>query len=236
MLIASSATPAFLAHLAKAALDNETRALIAPLVATLRAAEKEIATVDEELAMLGKADPSICVCATVPGVALVVAATFVSTIDDAKRFRDAHSVASYLGLVPGERTTGGTKQKLGAITKHGNAQARCMLVQAAWHILRAGSKNDPLHRWGTMLAAKRSKKVASVAVARRLAGVLWAMWRDGTVYDAALVGKASATGLKHASQDLAVVATAMDRAVKKIQARERKARSLRAKTSGVAMT
>jgi hypothetical protein len=103
-------------------------------------------------------------------------------------------------------------------------------------ILRAGSKEDPLHRWGTMLAAKRGKKVASVAVARRLAGVLWAMWRDGTVYDAALVGKASATGLRRASQDLAVVSEAIDHAVKKIEARERKARSFRRKTPGAAMT
>jgi transposase len=230
--IASSTTPAFLAHLEKAPLAEETRMLIAPLVATLRAADKQIAAVDEELAALGKADPTICLCATAPGVALVVAATFVSTIDDANRFCDAHSVASYLGLVPGERTTGGTKQKLGAITKHGNAQARCMLVQAAWHILRAGSKDDPLHRWGMHLAAKRGKKIASVAVARRLAGVLWAMWRDGTVYDPALVGRASATGLRHASQDLTVVAEAMERAVKKIQKRERSARLLRAKRRG----
>lgn len=229
--IASSATPAFLTHLEKAPLAEETRMLIAPLVETLRAADKQIAAVDEELAALGKADPTICLCATAPGVALVVAATFVSTIDDANRFRDAHSVASYLGLVPGERTTGG-KQKLGAITKRGNAQARCMLVQAAWHILRAGSKDDPLHRWGMHIATKRGKKIASVALARRLAGVLWAMWRDGTVYDPALVGRASATGFRRASQDLSVVAEAMGRAVKKIQSRERNARLLRAKRRG----
>ena len=236
ILIPSSTTPAFLPHLEKTALDESTRALIAPLVATLRIAETQIALVDEELAILAKADPTICLCATAPGVALVVAATFVSVIDDAKRFIDAHSVSSYLGLVPGEKTTGGSKQRLGAITKHGNSQARCMLVQSAWHILRAGSKDDPLHRWGTNLAAKRGKKVASVALARRLAGVLWAMWRDGTVYDPSLVGRASATGIRRASQDLTVVADAMGRAVKKIQIRERKARSLRAQTSGAAMT
>jgi transposase len=236
VLVASSTTPTFLKHLGEAALDERTRALIAPLVATLHTAETQIALVDEELAVLAKADPTICLCATAPGVALVVAATFVSVIDDAKRFADAHSVSSYLGLVPAEKTTGGSKQRLGAITKHGNAQARCMLVQSAWHILRAGSKDDPLHRWGTNLAAKRGKKVASVALARRLAGVLWAMWRDGTVYDAALVGRASATGIRRASQDLTVVAEAMSRAVQKIQARERKAHALRAKTSGVAMT
>jgi transposase len=70
-------------------------------------------------------------------VAVIVAATFVSVIDEAKRFRNAHAVSAYLGLVPGENTTGG-KQRLGSITKHGNAHARAMLVQSAWLILRAG--------------------------------------------------------------------------------------------------
>jgi hypothetical protein len=56
------------------------------------------------------------------------------------------------------------------------------------------------------------------------------------VYDAALVGRASATGIRRASQDLGLIADAMGRAVKKIQNRERKARALRTKTSGDAMT
>lgn len=140
------------------------------------------------------------------------------------------------GLVPRETTTGGPKQqRLGAITKHGNAQARCMLVQAAWHILRVGPKNDPLHRWGMNIAAKRGKKIASVALARRLAGVLWAMWRDGRVYDPLAVGQASAKGFERAAQDLETVAVAMKKAVKKITERERQAKRLRDRPRRTAM-
>jgi len=61
-----------------------------------------------------------------------------------------------------------------------------MLVQAAWHILRLAGSDDPLHRWAMRIAKTRGKKIAVVALARKLAGVLWAMWRAGTVYDAGL--------------------------------------------------
>jgi transposase len=73
----------------------------------------------------------------------------------------AFAVSAYLGLVPGENTTGG-KQRLGSITKHGNAHARAMLVQSAWLILRAGESEDPLRRWATDLAKTRGKKIVSV--------------------------------------------------------------------------
>ena len=140
-----------------------------------------------------------------------MAATFVSVIDEAKRFRNAHAVSAYLGLVPGENTTGGKRHDLGSITKHGNTHARAMLVQSAWRILRAGDADDPLRRWATDLAKTRGKKVAAVALARRLAGVLWAMWRDGTVYDPGLQARESTKGLKANVQSQELRAQAMAR-------------------------
>ncbi len=141
-------------------------------------------------------------------------------IDEAKRFRNAHAVSAYLGLVPGENTTGG-KRRLGSITKHGNTHARSMLVQSAWQILRAGDADDPLRRWADALAKTRGKRIAAVALARRLAGVLWAMWRDGTVYDPGLQARDSARGLKTHAQSQGLRAQAMARVAKKIQRRER---------------
>lgn len=237
VLLPTSRPGGFLEKLARAPLDAVTRALIAPLVATLQIAEEQLAVVEDELAQVAKQDPIIGLCATAPGVALIVAAVFVSVIDEAKRFRNAHAVGAYLGLVPGENTTGG-KRRLGGITKEGNTYARKMLVQSAWHILRVGGKDDPLHRWGTHIVKTRGKKIAAVALARKLAGVLWAMWRDGTVYDAGFQARESAKGLEAAAQDSGLRARAMARAAKKIQCRERKtttrsasSRSRRAKTS-----
>jgi hypothetical protein len=194
-------------------------------------AQEQLAAVDKAIAQVAKDDPIIQLCATAPGVALIVSATFVSVIDEAKRFRHAHAVSAYLGLVPGENTTGG-KRRLGSITKHGNAHARSMLVQSAWQILRAGDPDDPLRRWAEGLAKTRGKKIAAIALARRLAGVLWAMWRDGTVYDPGLHAHESAKGLQKNAQSHELRAQAMARVAKKIERRERTpSRPSRANTS-----
>lgn len=220
VLLPTSSTALFLEKLESARLDASTRTLMAPLVATLKVAQEQVEQVDAELAEMAKRDPIITLCATAPGVAVIVAATFVSVIDEAKRFRNAHAVGAYLGLVPGESTTGG-KQRLGSITKHGNSHARAMLVQSAWQIIRAGDEDDPLRRWATHVMKTRGKKIAAIALARKLAGVLWAMWRDGTVYDARLEAHESARGLRAEAQSSQLRAEAMARAAKKIQRRER---------------
>ena len=157
VLIGTSSTDGFVQKLADTPLDDATRALMAPLVATLTVVQEQLAAMDVEIGQIAKTDDIIKLLATAPGVALIVAATFVSVIDEAKRFRNAHAVSAYLGLVPGETTTGG-KQRLGSITKHGNTHARKMLVQSAWQILRAGKPEDPLHRWASDL---RSRWLAS---------------------------------------------------------------------------
>lgn len=87
-----------------------------------------------------------------------------------------------------------------------------MLVQAAWCILR--QPDDPLARWGEAVAQRRGKRIAVIAVARRLAGVLWAMWRDGTVYEPARLERPLSTGLPRQSAQLQI--TAMRRAARKM--------------------
>jgi transposase len=100
--------------------------------------EVQLAEVERILAAYTEKDATLGLCATVPGVGLIVAATFVSVIDDARRFKNAHAVGAYLGLVPGEATTGGPKKRrLGSITKQGNRMARAMLIQSAWTIMRS---------------------------------------------------------------------------------------------------
>jgi transposase len=197
VLLPKSATGGFVEKVAGAAMSEELRALVSPLIRMLEALDAEIAQVEAKLAAMGEQDPSIALCATAPGVGLIVAATYVSVIDDAKRFRNAHTVAAYLGLVPGEATTGGpNKRRLGGITKQGNTYARALLVQSAWAILRMRSGTDPLKRWGDHIAQTRGKKIAVVALARKLSGVLWAMLRDGTLYDGALEAEECARGVR----------------------------------------
>lgn len=188
--------------------------LLEPTLAVLTVIEPQIEAVETELARLCTSEPIVQVLTTTPGVGAIVAAAFVSVIDDAKRFRHAHAVESYVGLVPSEDTTGG-KRRLGSITKKGNGYLRALLVQAAWSLLRTAGSDDPLRQWAEAVAKRRGKRVAVIALARRLVGVLWALWRDASVYDAQHLSKKSAKGMKAAAQSLAFRAEALERAAKK---------------------
>lgn len=216
--IGTCAADDFLAKLGRAVLGEQTRALVGPLESALRQIALELARTNARLEQLAAKEPMIERLTTAPGVGLVVAAMFVSVIDEARRFDNAHEVESYLGLVPRENTSGG-KRKLGAISKQGNGYLRQLLVQSASCILRRAEHDDPLRRWGRKVCERRGRKIACVAVARRLTGILWAMWRRGTVYEPARLGEASARGLSHLAQDTAVTAAAMRLAATKARRR-----------------
>jgi transposase len=130
---------------------------------------------------------------TAPGVGPVTAASFVSTLDEADRFAGPKQARAYLGLVPSERSSG-ERQQRGHISKAGPSRARYMLVEAAWTILRRrGSANSALHDWAASIAARRGSRVAVVALARKLAGILYAMWRDGTDFKGQVSAGAEST-------------------------------------------
>jgi transposase len=189
-----------------------------PAVATLKDLNARIAEVEQRLERLCDEDPAHELLKTGPGAGPIVCAAFISVIDDPKRFETAHQVESYLGLVPSEDTSG--KRKLGSITKQGNKYLRAVLTQAAWSILRM-RREDPLKLWGQQIMARRGKRVAAIAVARRLAGVLWAMWKRGTVYDPGLLGMRSAAGLEAQGQSTLLRAEALKRAsAKRLRAKE----------------
>lgn len=212
----------FWAALHKTKLSAESQALITPLVTILAALNVQIAECEIALAKLCADEPVIERLMTAPGVGMVIAAAFVSVIDEAKRFRNGHQVASYLGLVPLEDTSGGRdKRRLGSITKHGNAYLRSLLVQAAQCILRCGPSDDPLRKWGRDVAERRGRKVGVIAIARRLSGVLWAMWRDGTVYDDKGAAKASAKRQRITTQSSELEEDALKRVAHKMRVRER---------------
>ncbi len=110
----------------------------------------------------------------------MTATGFVATLDDVARCRDAHQVMAYLGLVPSERSSG-ERQQRGRITKAGSPRVRWLLVEGAWRVQRSRDPDAaPLQAWAARVALRRGTRVAMVALARRPAGVLYVMWRDGT--------------------------------------------------------
>lgn len=140
----------------------------------------QIRVADSELEQIAKTHPICQKLMTVPGVGPVTSIRFLAAIDDVTRFPNAHALQSYIGLTPGEHSSSESERRTG-ITKAGPKQLRRTLVQAAWSCIRSRS-DDPMIRWARELATRKHKFIAVVALARKLAGVLFAIWRDGTTY------------------------------------------------------
>jgi transposase len=149
-------------------------------LAVLDALKVQIKAADQQLVKLSGEHPVCRKLMTVPGVGPVTAVRFVAAIDDVTRFRNAHAVQSYLGLTPGENSSSERKQHTG-ITKAGAMEVRRALIQAAWAAFRKAPR-EPMVGWATQIAARRGVFIAIVALARKLAGILFAIWRDGTTY------------------------------------------------------
>jgi transposase len=162
-------------------MADELPAHLISLVTVLECLNGEIQKADRELQKLAKHDELCRRFMTVPGVGPITALRFKAVIDDVSRFDDAHAVQSYLGLVPGQYASSDKQHRLG-ITKAGSVRLRASLVQAAWCARRC--RRQPLMvQWSLEVEKRRGKHVAVVAMARKLVGVLFAMWRDGTEYD-----------------------------------------------------
>jgi transposase len=142
---------------------------------------EQIRVSNRELAHIAKTHPVCARLMTVPGVGPITAVRFVAAVDDISRFKNAHALQSYLGLTPGERSSSETERRTG-ITKAGPKQVRRVLIQAAWCCLRSRTCTG-LGEWTQRLAARKHKFIAVVALARKLAGVMFALWRDGTTYE-----------------------------------------------------
>src|SRR5438128_4619008 len=175
----------FVKRVERLALPGQLRSEIAPLLAVLLSVNHQLEWVDGRLEHLAQSDETVARLCTAPSVGPVTAAAFASTIDEVNRFRNAHQVEAYLGLTPSEMSSG-ERQHKGRITKAGNSRMRRLLVQVAVSILRLRSpQTEALRDWASSIAIRRGKKIATVALARRMAGVRYAVMRDGTRYVAA---------------------------------------------------
>ena len=183
-LVATGAAENYEHRLGQLDLPPELRTLIEPLVALLMPLNDQIDKLDHQMEVRADTEPDAQRLQTIPGIGPLTSLTFLAVIDGAARFERAHSVMSYIGLVPREFSSG-EKQLRGHITKAGSARVRVMLVQAAQRIMRLRNpKTTALCTWAEGIAQRRGKRIAAVALARRLSGIMWAMLRDGTKYEA----------------------------------------------------
>ena len=171
-------------RIAELDLSDTLASELMPLFQVLAPINDQIKSADRRIEALSKNDREVSLLTTAPSIGPVTASAIVATVDDISRFQSAHQFEAFLGLVPGERSSG-EKRRVGKITKAGNSRVRYLLVEAAWRIMRSNNEEtQALRAWALLIAARRGKRIAVVALARRLAGILYAMWRDKSQYNA----------------------------------------------------
>jgi transposase len=175
--------------MAKVVVPSDIQGEIAPLLAMIEPLTVQIATLEKEITTFTQNDQGARLLMSCPQVGPITAAAFVASIDTPSRFRDAHQVEAYLGLVPREWSSSEI-QRRGPITKAGNSRVRWLLAEVACGVMRHANPDTlALRSWATRIAQRRGKRTAQVALARRLAGILWAMWRDNASYNPASLVK-----------------------------------------------
>jgi transposase len=148
------------------------------LLELLKQMDQQIVVLDQAVKKAAEENEKARLLMTQPGVGPITSLAFVLTLGDVTRFRRGKQVASYLGLIPREYSSGG-KQRLGGISKQGNRFMRMLLVEAAQTVVRydPGFRKEYLHR-----CHHKPKAVAKVAAARKLAIRLYWMLRTNTPY------------------------------------------------------
>jgi len=169
------------ARVARLAVTGELAETLAPLCRQIGTLTTEIETFDTRVRTRTASDPIVARLQSVPGVGVIVATTFRTFVDRHERFAHAGQVSAAVGLVPREDSSAQRRHR-GHITKAGPRELRSLLIQAAWVCWRHGGSGT-LRAWADGIAARRGKRIAVVALARRLTRILFAVWRDDTVFD-----------------------------------------------------
>jgi transposase len=183
----SGHTEAFVSRVQATDLPEAARHAVIPLLEVITLLNAQIALADAYIVQLAHSDPAMRRLMSMPGVGPITAAAFVAALDDVTRFRGAGQVTSYLGLVPREYSSGELLRR-GRIVPSAHPRVQMLLVEAAWRIWRSTNpQTRALREWMRAVAQRRSKRIAAVALARRLARILFAMWRDDVNYSAAQI-------------------------------------------------
>lgn len=141
----------------------------------------QIGRIERELKRFSQDNPAVWQLQSIPGVGLRTAESMVAFIDDPKRFAHAKAVGAYFGLVPCQDQSA-NKNRLGHITRDGAPVVRQLLVEAAWQAVRRSPRVRAYFE-RIQRNDRDRKKIAVVATAHYLARTMWAMLRDGTLWE-----------------------------------------------------
>jgi error-prone DNA polymerase len=166
-------------------VPEQARGAFAGLLEQCRATADRIEALEAEIVAHARGDDTARRLATVPGIGPITASLVAATVGgNIGAFRSARHFAAWLGLVPRQRSTGG-KTRLGRITKAGNREIRTLLVLGATSMVyRAAQWNSAAGAWARGLLERRPVRLATVALANKMARIAWALMARKEVYRA----------------------------------------------------
>jgi transposase len=157
---------------------------VLPLLEAWRAVRVQTAKLDRQLVAVARKSPACRLLMTVPGVGTITALSDTTMIEDPANFANSRAVGAFVGLTTRSYQSGEVDYD-GHISRRGDKHVRALLYEAATVVLTRVRSDSALRRWGLKLKEKVGFKRAAVAVARKLAVILHALWRDGRVFDPA---------------------------------------------------
>jgi len=157
---------------------------VLPRLEAWRAVRVQTAKLDRQLVAVARKSPACRLLMTVPGVGTITALSYTTMIEDPANFANSRAVGAFVGLTTRSYQSGEVDYD-GHISRRGDKHVRALLYEAATVVLTRVRSDSALRRWGLKLKEKVGFKRAAVAVARKLAVILHALWRDGRVFDPA---------------------------------------------------
>ena len=171
----------------QSSLPESVRIILKLLVDTFTALEAQIAALDAEINRRSKTDPTARRLMTIPGVGPIISTAITALVPAPHGFPAGRHFAAWLGLTPVQRSTGG-KQKLGAVSKRGERTIRRLLIIGASAVVQQASRRGaPKGSWLAQMLARKPKMLVTVALANKMARIVWALLVKGGVYRAPIV-------------------------------------------------
>jgi len=166
------------------AVPAAARAVLAIMVDTLRLLEDRIALFDKEIVRRAREDEEARRLTTIPGVGPITATALVALAPAVSQFRRGRDFAAWLGLTPKEHSSGG-KQRFGATSKMGERTLRRLLIMGATAVVQHfGRRNPTSGSWLAQMLSRKPRMLVIVALANKMARIVWAMMTTGSNYRA----------------------------------------------------
>jgi transposase len=178
----SQVAPLLAAIEAEASIPAAAKEMLALLGEEIEHLDGRLRELEAKLLTMHRANAVSQLLATIPGIGPIIALTLAIEIDP-KAFQSGRHLAAWLGLTPREHSTGG-KQRLGGISRAGHERLRALLVVGATAVIRHASRADSklASEWLRQLLSRKPRKLAAVALANKMARIVWAVMTRGEAY------------------------------------------------------